>query len=457
MPKNVKIVTKDQDGNNEEVVDLEFTDDEWETLQDFAKYAARLEKNALVQEGIPSSLSVNWTAGEGLKVDTKLPSDEQIDGLLMKLRPFLLVKDTPTNFNRVRNIVRKAANNQRVSDHLDSLQYLYSGERQQSLFVAGAYSKKQDPRIINSEEMLQIWLNGERFHQEKEKQKILNAMHGIMPPESSVALFLFLITDKVTAILALQRIVALLAGERDTIFAEIILHEPVHYHAFLHASIAQFDVLPLEEEPHPLPQEGVPFARVFDLTSMGPATFHQLLDPIGQVWMQGRLIYEIGEKHYFFRVAPGFRTEAGTVYEYGADVIATFKVVAFLVEDPISEARRKPAKTTLEQMRAAKEGRTSTQVILRAVETQADLDTIINRDPKPKVDFIVVPRVAFMFAYWPVSNQARERFHQIYMEGRTPTFEEVEGTDIFKAWEIFEEVEVDEDGGEASGEDSGEE
>lgn len=107
MPKKVKILTKDQDGNNEEIVDLEFTDDEWETLQDYAKYAAKLEKNSLVQEGIPSSLNVSWTEGEGLKVDTKLPSDEQIDALLMKLRPFLLVKDTPTNFNRVRAIVRK--------------------------------------------------------------------------------------------------------------------------------------------------------------------------------------------------------------------------------------------------------------------------------------------------------------------------------------------------------------
>jgi hypothetical protein len=272
-----------------------------------------------------------------------------------------------------------------------------------------------------------------------------------MPPESSIALFLFLIADKVAAILALYRIVELFAGERETILAETILHEPVHYHAYLHAIIAQFDFLPLEGEPHPLPQEGIPFARVFDLTSRGPATFHQLLDPIGRLWMHGRLIYEIGERHYFFRVAPGFRTEDGTVYEHGADLIATFKVVAFLVEDPISEARRKPAKTTLERMRAAKEGRTSTQVILRAVETQADLDMIINRDPKPKVDFVVVPRVAFMFAYWPVSKQARERLQRIYMDGRTPTFEEVEGTDIFKAWEVFEE----EDKG--NGEDGGEE
>jgi hypothetical protein len=86
VPKNVKIVTKDEDGNNDEIVDLEFTDDEWETLRDFARYAAKLEKNALVQEGIPYSLNVNWTAGEGLKVDTKLPSDEQIDGLLVPVQ-----------------------------------------------------------------------------------------------------------------------------------------------------------------------------------------------------------------------------------------------------------------------------------------------------------------------------------------------------------------------------------
>src|SRR5215208_2085087 len=142
MSNKVRIRTLDQDGNNEEIVDLEFADDDWEILQDFAKYAGQLENNSLVREGIPSSLNVNWTEGEGLKVDTKLPSDEQIDAMLMKLRPFLL-KDERTNFNRVRNTVRKAANNQRVRKHLDTLQFLYSGERQQSLFVAGAYSQDQ--------------------------------------------------------------------------------------------------------------------------------------------------------------------------------------------------------------------------------------------------------------------------------------------------------------------------
>jgi hypothetical protein len=438
VPKNIKILIKDQDGDSEENLELEFADDDWEALQDFAKYAAKLEKNSLVQEGIPSSLTVSWTAGEDRKVDAKLPSDEQIDALLMKLRPFLL-NDAPTNFNRVRNIVWKAASNQRMQKHLNTLKFLYSGERLQSLFVAGVSSRDQDPRIINSEDMLQVWLNGERFHQEKKKEKILNAINEIMPPESSLALFLFLLADKVAAILALGRMIKLLAGKHEIIFAGVIVGEPIHYYALLHASIAQFDILPLEKEPAPLPQEGVPFARVFDLTPMGPATLHQLLDPIGQLWMHGRLVYEIGERHYFFRTAPGFRTERGVAYEHGADVIATFKVVAFLAEDPVSEARRKPEQTTLERMRAAREGSPLPQRKLKSIETQEELDRLLSRDPAPKVDFIVVPRVVFLWAYWPTSRQARERARRIHKEGRTPTFEEVEGTDISKAWEIFEE------------------
>jgi hypothetical protein len=316
--------------------------------------------------------------------------------------------------------------------------------------VAGAYSQEQEPKIINSEDMLRIWLNGDRFHpDDKEKRKILDGMHGIMPEESSVALFLFLITDKIAAILALQRMVALFAGEREEIFAEFIIEEPIYYHAFIHASIAQFAMFDLDkDDPRPLPQEGEPFAqRVFDLTHMGPTSFHQFLDPVGQLWMHGKMIYEIGEHRYFFRVAPGFRTENGKVSKHGTDIIATFKVIAFLIENPFSEMRRKPAQTTLERMQAAKEGKASTKVVLKAIETKDELDKILNREPRPKVEYIVVPRPAFMFAYWPISKQARERFHRLYLEGnKRPTFEEVEGTDIFRAWEISEEEERSEPG-----------
>lgn len=440
MPKTVKLRTLDQNGENEEVVELTFEDKDWEILEDFARYAAQLEEKSLVKEGIPAALNVSWTEEQGLKVEAKLPSDDSIESLLVRLRPFLLM-DESTNFNKVRNILAKATSNKRIRRHLDTLQFLYSGERLQSLFVAGAYSPEHpEPQVINSETMFQTWLNGHLFHKNKEKQKVFDAMHAIMPQESTMALFMFLVTDKVAAILALRQIISLLAGERETIFAEIILEEPIHYIVYLHPSFSMFNFFDLDEqEPRPLPKEGEPFAlRVFDLTNLGPASLFQFINLAGELWLRGEMIAEIGERHYFFRVAKGFTTPDGKVSQNGTDIIATVKVQALLTEDPFYYARRKPAQATLERMKRESEGATSSKVVLKSFDNKEELDRYLERDPKPEVEWVVVPRVAFQFAYWPISKQANERFHKIRSEGREPTFEEVEG-DVSKAWEIFEQ------------------
>jgi hypothetical protein len=157
--------------------------------------------------------------------------------------------------------------------------------------------------------------------------------------------------------------------------------------------------------------------------------------------MNHELREEVGTWHYFFKLGKGFRTPDGKVSQTGMDIIVTLKVQAFLTEDPFYRDRRKPAQAVLERMRRDREGATSTRVILKALETKEELDNFLDRDPNPELEWHTVPRVAFQFAYWPISKQANERFHQIYLEGRQPTFEEVEGTDISRAWEIFEDDE----------------
>jgi hypothetical protein len=438
MARKIRIRIRPESGEHEEVVEVELSEEDWKTLQRFTKYAGRLRDTSLVKEGIPASLSLNWTEKEGLKIEAKVPEAEKIDSMLMKLRgPFLLKKER-TFFPRVRNILYKAVESSVFRKHLDTLLYLFSGRRLHSLLVAGAStSDYPEGVIINSEEMLDVWLNGCQFHVEEEKEKIFDAMHGLLPPDSSIALLLFLVTDKVRAILGLERLISLFSGQRETIFAEVLLEEPIYYHAFLHASAAQFDFLARDEGANPLPNAGGVFARVFDLTHLGPAVFHQFLGVVGQLWMREELVCEMGERTYFFRVAPGFRTEDGHTYENGVDIIVTFNVVAFLVEDPLSKARRKPEQVTRDLMR----GGVGDRGVVKAVETEEELARILERDPKPRVEWTVVPRVAFEFAYWPLSRQALDRLERIWREGRKPTFDEVEGTDLFQAWEIFEDAE----------------
>src|SRR5258708_3248488 len=129
--------------------------------------------------------------------------------------------------------------------------------------------------------------------------------------------------------------------------------------------------------------------------------------------MNHQLREEIGTWFYFFRLGKGFRIPNGQESQIGMDIIATLQVQVFLTEDPFYRDRRKPAQAVLERMRRDREGIASTQVVLKSFEKKEDLESFLDRDPKPEVEWFVVPRIAFQFAYWPVSKQANERFNKI--------------------------------------------
>lgn len=148
-----------------------------------------------------------------------------------------------------------------------------------------------------------------------------------------------------------------------------------------------------------------------------------------------------------FRLDKGFRTSDGRIAEHGMDIIATIKVQALLARDPLNLCRSEPAKTALaSRQRLQGTGRPSS-IPLRSFDTEEDLETFLRRDPRPVVEWFQVPRIAFRFAYWPLSSRAFEVIRRIHAEGREPTFEEVEGRDISRAWEIFEQTEAESQAG----------
>jgi hypothetical protein len=445
MPNKIKIVTLDENGENEEIVDLEFGETEWEVLEDFARYAAELEAEATwIQEGMPASFRQTWTEKEGIKAEVELPSRDKLSGFLELMRPFVLI-DEPTSFYKVANIVGKAGVNRRVRNSLATLRDLYSGRRLQSLFVTAAASPEYpEGRILNSEAMLLLWLNAFRWHKDKDKQKIFKDMHAIAPLEVTMAEFMFLLSDMVRAIVGLRRIISLLKGDEEKIFVPIIARPPLHYLAFLHPTLCAAFPHEFEGEALPsLPREGDPYVRVIDLTERGPMDWLQLVDTVGRLWMTQTLLANPGDRYYYFRVAKGFRQFSGTPYKGEADIIIHLKVQALLMEEPLSEARRKPAEAVLKMIKRQGEQRKSAKMSMKAFDTMEEVALFLKggEDQESTVDWIIVPRVAYEFAYWPVSRQAGERARQIISDGRKPTFEEIEGS-VSKAWEIFDNDEL---------------
>lgn len=450
MPKKVKIRTLDENGENEEVVELVFEDKEWENLEDFAKYAAELEaESTWIQEGMPASMNQTWTEEEGFKVNAELPPRDKLSGFLELMRPFLLQSES-THFYDVRAAVGKATENRRIRRYLETLKHLYSGKRLQSQFVVAAASPDHpEGRIMNSEDMLLLWLNAYRWHKDKEKQKLFDALHGIVPSEATISYFMFLLSDMAQAILGLQRLITLFRGEREQIFVPIILKEQIHYLAFLHPTL--HNAHPFELDPESsgdLPEDGTPpFTRVIDLTDKGPLGWLDFVSVVGSLWANGELVADPGERHYFFRVGKGFRLPKESPHERETDIIVVLKIQALLTEEAASEGRRKPVETMLKKIKMHNEGRTTEKVSLKVFNTLDEVEAFLESHdgPKPKVEWILVPRIAFEFAYWPVSRQARQRAQKIIAEGRKPTFDEVEGS-VSKAWEIFEGEEPKEEG-----------
>lgn len=69
--------------------------------------------------------------------------------------------------------------------------------------------------------------------------------------------------------------------------------------------------------------------------------------------------------------------------------------------------------------------------------TQSALEEHLSTFEEPRLTLgpIRVPRIMWSSVYWPPSNESLERVREILAQGRKPSFEEVEGLDLDRAWE----------------------
>lgn len=442
MPKTYKLKLTHEDAGEESVAELSLEESQLEVAKDFVRYAEDLQNNSLVQEGLPSSFHLTWIEGEGVRVDAAIPGDEPIDAMLMRLRPVLLDRET-TSFYRIRNLIAKSTDSAGLHGYLESLRSLFSGQRLQSVLVVGAKSADfPEGAILNSDQMLDIWLNGCRFHRDKDKQRIFASMNRLLPPAAATSLFLMLIAEKIKAIVALSELISVVVGERKNIRAWVVLPKPPKYIAYIHASVpmlSRFEHQSGQDKPF---EQGGPWQRSYDWSDAGPLSTYEFFSRLGELWMSGQFGNEMGDRYCRVRLGKGSTIHKSTSLN-GVDLIVTLRVEAFLMEDPLSLERRKPAEALLDRIKAFNEGRRSTTVMLRRLQSEEELSKIGG-----VVERVRVPRLAYQFANWPLSAAAVERIERLRSEGRELSFEEVEGTDITAAWEIFE---PGADGGSGSG------
>ncbi len=111
----------------------EFTDDEWELLEEFFQYAEELIKTNFIQSGNWGQLNIRWDERSNMTVRTDLPDWDEVVVFLHKFRP-LLLQDERTNFYKIHNLLAKKLDHPRFRNLLRQQHRLYSGKTTQSAY-----------------------------------------------------------------------------------------------------------------------------------------------------------------------------------------------------------------------------------------------------------------------------------------------------------------------------------
>ena len=210
MPYEAKAYLTTGQGGEKYAVSGTFDDQEWKALLEFVQYAKDLQALQLVSQGGPGKLSLSYTAESGLSYLVDLPPEDQILALLHRLRPFVL-NDEPTNYYRVYNHLTRRFDDKPFRHFLKSLRGYYSGKRMQAIVLI-----QSNEALINSEETLMKWLNAHEYHKDRDNQAELESLHQVLPLETSRAIFVMMLYDKVRAIFVVANLINVMAGEQET-------------------------------------------------------------------------------------------------------------------------------------------------------------------------------------------------------------------------------------------------
>lgn len=183
-------------------------DEEWNLLKEFLSSVDELQKTRLIQNGMSSSLRLEGDETGAMRVSVKLPPWEDVQAFLHIFRPILLQNEV-TSFYKVCNLIAKEFSHPHFRGMVSYQREMYNGRRLQEQF-----QMKSNGVLLNSEEVLQQWLNSYEFHRDKDKKRFVDSLHHLLPLEGSKAIFLSLLTEKARAAINVALIVRVILGEQ---------------------------------------------------------------------------------------------------------------------------------------------------------------------------------------------------------------------------------------------------
>ena len=211
--KTISIRLFDNNAGTTEDVAADFEDEDIALFEDYIANTERLLESTIVRDGMLGNLKFNYDQAEGFSYEVNLPSEDSIVALLHRLR-LIILQDERSSYNTITGILRRRFDNTRIRSMIKSQRKIYDGRNLQNTVQV-----LSNGVIINSEKTLFDWLNAFEYHNDKAKIEEIKNLHQLMPLDTSRAIFLMLLTEKVKSIVEIAKFLGLLLGNIDTLEA----------------------------------------------------------------------------------------------------------------------------------------------------------------------------------------------------------------------------------------------
>lgn len=191
---------RSKDDSLVEKISGEFEGPDFPLLRQYVASVKRVKGSALVKRGMPTITNMK-ADHEGMKFKGAPYEDSELFELLHVLRPVIL-QEEDASFHKTSGLLNRRFKSRAFSDFLRVTRVAFEhGEL--SLFMQ--ISVNQNP--IFHENLIKLWLNGEQYHTDKEKEAVWKNIERSLGKENARALVMEQLQSKVKALLHLESVV----------------------------------------------------------------------------------------------------------------------------------------------------------------------------------------------------------------------------------------------------------
>jgi hypothetical protein len=162
---------------NGQVQEVIFNENEYCSIKQYIGSAKRLSEMISRKPNLlKTHLSLRGKVGEAIKYDVELPNIDDRSVLLHLMRPFVLQKES-TFLPSICNILNKRIDDEIFREYINQKKNVFNIKKSTQPF----YLTVNEDRMVNSDEMLQLWLNAYEYHRDEDKIKEIQEVIALLP------------------------------------------------------------------------------------------------------------------------------------------------------------------------------------------------------------------------------------------------------------------------------------